>query len=240
MSLTEPIHSEGAHRARWMVIRMALFWTPIALISLGLAILAITKIINGQGGFVLMLMFFGFVGILTGLQASLYLRDLRKAPMEIEGEVVRKWTKANIMFFLFQSYFINVDSKVCEGRVERITEDGAYIRLETGSQGFCRRKDLDFETKGKQAAELVAMGQTVEYKITGTYGGGLYRVSCRKALERGTVGHIFAISRVEYAMLLELDLVRVNFYPHSATVDRLERYDESEKGFIPATTGASI
>jgi predicted RNA-binding protein with RPS1 domain len=240
MSETDLVHSESVRRARFMVLRMALVWTPIALIALGISILAVIKIFEGEGGFVLMLVFFGFITLLTGLQASLYLRDLRKQPMEIEGEVVRKWTKANILFFLFQSYFINVDSRVCEGRVERIVDEGAYIRLESGAQGFCRRKDLDFDTKGKETAELVGMGQTVEYKVTGTYGNNLYRVSCRKALERSTVGHIFAISRVEYAMLLELDLVRVNFYPHSATVERLERFDESEKGFIPATTGASI
>ena len=41
-------------------------------------------------------------------------------------------------------------------------------------------------------------------------------------------------------MLLELDLVRVTCYPHSATVERIDRYDESEKRYIPATTGATI
>jgi hypothetical protein len=39
-------------------------------------------------------------------------------------------------------------------------------------------------------------------------------------------------------MLLERDTVRVVCYPHSNTVERLDRYDDIEKKFIPATDGA--
>ena len=53
-------------------------------------------------------------------------------------------------------------------------------------------------------------------------------------------GKIFTIDRREYAMLLELDLVRVICYPHSLTIERLERFDETEKKFIPAASGASF
>ena len=53
-------------------------------------------------------------------------------------------------------------------------------------------------------------------------------------------GKIFTISRREYAMLLELDLVRISCYPHSLTIERLERFDETEKQFIPAASGASF
>jgi hypothetical protein len=50
---------------------------------------------------------------------------------------------------------------------------------------------------------------------------------------------IFTIKRQEYAMLLETDLVRVKCYPHSLTVEDIERYDESGKRFIPAASGAT-
>ena len=53
-------------------------------------------------------------------------------------------------------------------------------------------------------------------------------------------GKIFTISSREYAMLLELDLVRISCYPHSLTIERLERFDETEKQFIPAASGASF
>ncbi len=51
---------------------------------------------------------------------------------------------------------------------------------------------------------------------------------------------IFTVNRREYAMLLELDLVRISCYPHSLTIERLERFDETEKKFIPAASGASF
>lgn len=50
---------------------------------------------------------------------------------------------------------------------------------------------------------------------------------------------IFSIRREEYAMLLETDLIRVTCYPHSLTVERLERYDETDKKFVPAADGAT-
>ncbi len=53
-------------------------------------------------------------------------------------------------------------------------------------------------------------------------------------------GKIFTVGRQEYAMLLELDLVRISCYPHSLTIERLERFDETDKKFIPAGSGATF
>jgi hypothetical protein len=231
---------ESQDPGRGSVIKMALVYTPIALISLIISIIAISKIVNGQGGFWFTLVIFGSLGILTGSQAILYLRDLRAAPMQIQGEVVRKWHKGNLFFFFLPSYYITVDSKIFEGNIERVIDDGAYIRLESGGEGFCPRKELDIESKGKSVYEMAQPGQKVSYKVTGVDRHGVYKLSCRKAEDRSVVGKIFVISRVEYAMLLELDLVKVTCFPHSATVERLERYDESEKRFIPATAGATF
>jgi hypothetical protein len=226
--------------ARGNVIKMALVYTPICLVSLGLCIYAISKIAGGESGFYFTLVIFGIVGLLTGSQALLYLRDLTAAPMEIQGEIVRKWHKGNLLFFFMPSYYITVDSQILQGTVARVADGGAYIRLESGLEGFCPRKELDPESKGKTAEELVQPGQKVNYKVTGMNRHGVYKLSCRKAEDRSIVGKIFVISRIEYAMLLELDLVKVTYYPHSATVERLDRYDESEKRFIPATTGATF
>jgi hypothetical protein len=51
--------------------------------------------------------------------------------------------------------------------------------------------------------------------------------------------HIYSVKRDEYAMLLEDDLVRITCFPHSLTVERVERYDNNEKQFVPATSGAT-
>lgn len=47
-------------------------------------------------------------------------------------------------------------------------------------------------------------------------------------------GNIYSISRVEYASLLEGDLVRVQHFPNSLTVETLERYDDVAEKFVPA------
>lgn len=52
-------------------------------------------------------------------------------------------------------------------------------------------------------------------------------------------GKIFVIRRIDYSSLLETDLVRIRCYPHSLTVETIERYDEIEKRFIPADGGAA-
>jgi hypothetical protein len=53
-------------------------------------------------------------------------------------------------------------------------------------------------------------------------------------------GKIFTITRNEYSMVLEDDLVRVTCYPHSLTVEQLELYDETNKKFVPAGSGAIV
>jgi hypothetical protein len=238
--MTEYSRFEEQGPDRRNVIKMALIYTPISVVSLVLCAIAIGNILSGESGFWFTLVIFGSLGVLTGSQAILYLRDLATSPIELQGEVVRKWHKGNLFFFFMPSYYITVDSKIFQGSIQRVESNGAYIRLESGAEGFCPRKELDIEDKRRNLHDAVQVGQTVNYKVTGIDRHGVYKISCRKAEERAVVGKIFVVSRVEYAMLLELDLVKVTHYPHSATVERLERYDESEKRFIPATSGATF
>ena len=50
---------------------------------------------------------------------------------------------------------------------------------------------------------------------------------------------IFTVNRADYAMLLEDDQVRITCYPHSLTIELLERYDSAEKQFVPASFGTN-
>jgi hypothetical protein len=45
---------------------------------------------------------------------------------------------------------------------------------------------------------------------------------------------VFTLSRREYGQVLEDDLVRVMCFPHSLTVERLERYDTTTRDFVLA------
>jgi hypothetical protein len=226
------------HRGR--VLKMALIYTPIALVCLAISGIALYNIASGNTGFIFMLSIFGLVGVLTGYQGWQYVKDLRAPPMDFQGELVRKWHKGNLFFFFMPSYYIMVDSKVHTGSVSRVENGGAYVRMHSGQEGFVPRKELEADKIAKSAQEMVNLGEQVKYKVKGMTMDGLYRLSCRKAEERALVGKIFTVSRIEYAMLLEQDEVRVTCYPHSATVERLERYDESEKGFVLATHGATF
>ena len=152
--------AEEPLRRRGLVIRMAIFYTIAAGICDSLAVVALYKIVTGDGGFVIMLGIFGSTGFLTTFQARNYLRDLGAAPSKLEGEVWRKWHKGNLLLFFLPSYYIHVQGK------------------------------------------------------------------------------IFTVSREEYSLLLEDDLVRITCYPNSLTVELLERYDETDKKFVPAASGA--
>jgi hypothetical protein len=51
-------------------------------------------------------------------------------------------------------------------------------------------------------------------------------------------GKIFSLSRAEYGGLLDEDTVRIICYPHSLTIERLERYDSYTRQFVPAVDGS--
>lgn len=53
-------------------------------------------------------------------------------------------------------------------------------------------------------------------------------------------GKIFVIRRIDYAGLLETDLVRIVCHPHSLTVVQIERFDEVDKRFVPADGGTVV
>jgi hypothetical protein len=229
----EPLENRGR------VVRMALVYTPVAVVSLALVILAIVNIVSGETGFIVMLVFFGLLAFLTGFQAIQYLKDLGAQPVEYQGEVVKKWTKGNLFIFFLPSFYVAIDSRSLRGRVTRVEDKGAYVRMENGDECFVPRKELAMEVK-PSAQEMVRPGEEIQYKVISIDGNGAYKISCRRAEERTPVTKLFTVNRLEYAMLLELDLVKVICYPNSATIERIERYDDYEKKFIPATSGATL
>jgi hypothetical protein len=51
-------------------------------------------------------------------------------------------------------------------------------------------------------------------------------------------GQVFGIPKLAYAMLFDSDTLRITCYPHSLMVETVERYDETEKQYVPAERGA--
>lgn len=230
---------ERAAENRGRVIKMALIYTPMALFSLAAVILASINIAQGNGGFFFMLFFFGLILFLTGFQALEYLKDLSAQPIAYQGELVKKWHKGNLFVFFMPSYYLAIDTRVLSGRVNRIESHGVYVTMDGGDEGFVARKHLVGE-KGQVPEELVNLGEEIKFKVTGVDGKGCYKLNCRKAEERDVVTKLFSVTRVEYGMLLEQDLIKVVCYPNSLTVERIDRYDDHEKKFVPATSGATL
>ncbi|HEX5913931.1 MAG TPA: S1 RNA-binding domain-containing protein, partial [Rubrobacter sp.] len=145
----------------------------------------------------------------------------------------------NLLIFFMPSFYVAIDSRILNGRVTRVEDGGCYFVDERGNEGYIPRKELAGEP-ARSAQEMVTPGEAIKYKVLGVDGGGGYRYSSRKADEGAFVTRLFTVTRLEYAMLLEHDLIKVTCYPHSSTVERVERYDDIEKKFIPATDGATI
>jgi predicted RNA-binding protein with RPS1 domain len=224
---------------RGRVVRMALVYTPMALLSLAAVILAVVQIVSGNSGFFFMLIFFGIILFLTGFQALEYLKDLSAAPIEYEGELVKKWHKGNLFIFFLPSYYLAMDTRVLSGRVNRIEPGGVFVTMDGGAAGFVARKDLVLE-KGQSPEDIMNLGDEIKFKVTGVDGKGTYKLNCRKAEERDVVTKLFSVSRVEYGMLLEQDMIKVTCYPNSLTVECIDRYDDHEKKFVPATSGSTL
>jgi len=225
------------HRHR--VIRMAIIYTPITVVSLILVAVALFKISSGETGFVFMLVVFGLLALLTGFQTIGYLKDLSAAPIEYEGEVVRKWHKGNLLIFLMPSFYLAVDSRSHSGRVVRVEDHGCYVTMHHGSEGYLPRKEMDVEP-GANPIQVMNTGREIRYKVLGIDRRGGYKLSQRRVEDGEYITKLFSITRNEYAMLLERDVVKITCYPHSNTVERLDRYDEIEKKFIPALDGTDV
>ena len=233
-----PRFNEQQVENRHRVIRMAMLYTPITVVSLILVSLAVYKIASGQSGFVFMLVVFGLLALLTGFQTLGYLKDLGSSPIEYEGEVVRKWHKGNLLIFFMPSFYLAIDSRSHSGRVIRVEEHGCYVSMHHGSEGYLPRKEMDTES-GASPTQVFSMGTEVRYKVLGVDRSGGYKLSQRRVEDGEIITKLFSITRNEYAMLLERDIVKITCYPHSNTVERLDRYDEIEKKFIPATDGVN-
>ena len=234
---TFPRFNEQQVENRHRVIRMAMIYTPITVASLGLVGLALYKIANGETGFAFMLTVFGLLALLTGFQTIGYLKDLSSSPIEYEGEVVRKWHKGNLLIFFMPSFYLAIDSRSHSGRVVRIEDNGCYVSMHHGAEGFLPRREMDDEP-GSDPLHRLGTGGEIRYKVLGVDRSGGYKLSQRRVEDGEFITKLFSISRNEYAMLLERDVVKITCYPHSNTVERLDRYDEIEKKFIPALDGA--
>jgi hypothetical protein len=110
--VTGPPGLEEAYRAaRSSLIRVALVFTPLFLLSLaGIGIVIFNLVREGPSGLIITLLLLSLAAFLTGHQSIQSLRDLRSSPTVSNGLVDRKWSRADL--FILRSYYIYVDRSV--------------------------------------------------------------------------------------------------------------------------------
>lgn len=117
-------------RARGSVWRGVAIWTPVFGVCTALTLLLLFNALDGNGG-----AWFGFsllalIGLLSGYSALSAWRDLFTEPMESTGQIVRKWRKADFLFF-FRAHYVLIDT-IGQKRVLRIRPDIYQEMPETG------------------------------------------------------------------------------------------------------------
>lgn len=98
-------------RVRNGLIRSALIWTPLFLLSGGaFAYYFLGQLFGFGGGTWFLTVVLGFVAFLMGYQGINALRDLVGGPRETEGRVTRRWARRDSI--VFQSHYIRLDKKI--------------------------------------------------------------------------------------------------------------------------------
>ena len=110
--MTVPPGPEEAYRAaRSSLIRVALVFTPLFLLSLaGMGIVIFNLVREGPSGLIITLVLLSLAAFLTGHQSIQSLRDLRSSPTVSSGLIDRKWSRADL--FVLRSYYIYVSRSV--------------------------------------------------------------------------------------------------------------------------------
>lgn len=117
---------EMERRARNSLIRTALVWTPLFLLTFGalLYVLFDRIVLGGDAGtwfFVGVLILFS---ILFGYQAFHALLDLRGGPETIEGRVTRRWARTDSL--VMRTHYIRLDNRKIF-RIDRLFHDDVKV-----------------------------------------------------------------------------------------------------------------
>ena len=103
---------ERPERRRGFIVMQALFYGTFAsLFGFGLVI-GLFKVLTGEGGFIVLLVVSAVLGYPFAYRAHDFIRDLGTRPNVAEGEITRKWSKANFFFFFMHGLYMSVEEDV--------------------------------------------------------------------------------------------------------------------------------
>lgn len=117
-------------RIRGGLVRSAIIWTPLFVVTGGAFVYYLLGQLFGFGGGTwFLVVVLGFLSFLMGFQSINTLRDLAGGTREIEGEVTRRWARRDSL--VFQSHYIRLDKKIfrIDGLYHRDINVGDRVRL---------------------------------------------------------------------------------------------------------------
>lgn len=113
------------------LIRSALLWTPLFLISAGAFIFFFIDTVFGlgYGGTWFLLVVLGVLAVLFGFQASQSLLDLRAAPVDTKGYVTRRWSRSDSL--VMRSHYIRLENQILRGDAVQLADikEGNYVAV---------------------------------------------------------------------------------------------------------------
>lgn len=96
-------------RSRRTLWRMALIYTPSAIVALALAGIALYNLVTGSIGAIVGVILLTPIAIALSYQAVTALRDLAAQPVRTRGEVARLWDKGTVLW-MTRSYYTLVEA----------------------------------------------------------------------------------------------------------------------------------
>lgn len=111
----------AASRARSGITRSAIVWTPIFVaVAFAFLFFLVDETRGGDRGTWFLVVVLGVLTLLFGFQSVQALRDLRAGTGELEGTVVRRWTRSDSL--VIRSHYIRMEGKILRG--ERFLLEG--------------------------------------------------------------------------------------------------------------------
>lgn len=118
-----------ARGVRGRILRSAILWTPLFLVSLGADLFYLVDTIAGgnHGGTWVLVIVLAVLVTLFGFQSVQSLLDLRAAPLESTGVVTRRWARSDSL--VLRSHYVRIDNRILRGDADllAIIKEGDYV-----------------------------------------------------------------------------------------------------------------
>ncbi len=103
---------------RSRIMRSAILWTPLFLVSLGGTLFYLFDTATGgdRGGTWVLVVILAVLATLFGFQSVQSLMDLRAAPQSTSGFVTRRWSRSDS--FVMKSHYVRIEKRILRGDLD--------------------------------------------------------------------------------------------------------------------------